>query len=111
MKELLEQYYNISGATVKKLNGYENVNYLVETGDESFILKTYGYDQGLLDYVLAESNVLVDLSGKDQMRYPRPISTIDGEKVKVVIHNEDKVIVRLLTFMSGTFLGDAFCMY
>ena len=66
----------------KKLNGYENENYLIKTVDNQYIFKKYPYSEDLKSLIKAENKVLLFLSKKYPYRFSNPIKTIDGLYVK-----------------------------
>ncbi len=103
MKEILSRYFGIEAAEVKRLAGYENINYLVKTPDSKYILKTYPYREDLFDLLIAETEVLEHLRSKGQ--YPKPIKTLTGESVKIIRDLGNRIIIRLLTFLEGDFFA------
>jgi ethanolamine-phosphate phospho-lyase len=103
MKEIILKYFGIEAAEIKKLAGYENINYLVKTSDSKYILKTYPFHDNLYDLLLAESEVLEKLQNAGH--YPRPVKTTTGASVKIIDHQENRIIIRLLTFLEGSFLA------
>jgi len=105
MKEILSQHFGIEALEVKKLAGYDNVNYLVKTADSKYIFKTYKYTGELYDLVHAETELLLNLDASDE--YPVPVKTIEGEHVTAIFINDQKTIIRLLTFLEGSFLADS----
>ena len=106
MKDILLKHFGIEALEIKKLAGYENVNYLVMTHDAKYIFKTYKPDEPLFDLVKAESEVLVSLTQQDNNLYPKPLKTIDGEYVQLIEVNGEKTIIRLLSFLEGNFLAE-----
>jgi len=107
MKIILLKQYGINAQEIRKLAGYENVNYLVKTSEARYIFKTYKFDEQLFDLVIAESEVLVHLSQANSNIYPRPIKTHDGVYVEVANIDGEKTIIRLLTFIDGGFLAES----
>ncbi len=106
MKDFLQKEFGFQVRTVKKLNGYDNINYLVQTDSADYILKTYGYDQELFDTLRTENELLNFLSWEGQNNFPKPIPLADREFVKLTEIDDRPTICRLLTFLDGTFLGD-----
>jgi 4-aminobutyrate aminotransferase-like enzyme/Ser/Thr protein kinase RdoA (MazF antagonist) len=103
MEEVLLKYFGIEASRIKKLAGYENVNYLVLSGNSKYILKTYPFSQRLYDLLLAESELLEKL--EDQHKYPVPLRTKSGTFLEAIENEGDRMIVRLLTFLEGEFLA------
>jgi len=106
MNKLLEAEFGFQNIEVKKLDGYDNTNYLVKTDDNKYIFKTYKYDEDLLDLVKAENETLLFLQNSDKNKYPKPIPFANGLYIKILDINGEKSICRMLTFLEGTFLGD-----
>ena len=55
MKTIVKDHYGILATRVEKLNGMDNANYLVATGTERYILKTYPFSKDTLSLVEAEN--------------------------------------------------------
>lgn len=106
MKNILLEHFGIEALEIRKLVGYENINYLVKTAEARFIFKTYKFNAILFDLVKAESDILVNLSRKKNNKYPLPIKLKDGEYIKVIDVDGQKIIIRLLTFLDGSFFAD-----
>lgn len=105
MKDLLKNEFGIDVANIKKLNGYENFNYLISTEKENFIFKTYTPNDDLIDLIEAENDALLFLNNQSK-RTPTPIPFLDGKYVKPLIVNGQELTCRLLSFLEGQFLGD-----
>ena len=107
MKDILLKHFGIETIEIKKLVGYENVNYMVKTHAAKYVFKTYNFDEQLFDVVKAESNVLAHLVQQAKQLFPKPIKCLDGEFVNVIDINGQKTIIRLLTFLEGQFFAEA----
>ena len=107
MDNLLQKEFGFNKIEIKKLNGYDNTNYLIKTGDNRYIFKTYKYNIELLSLVKAENEILLFLKKLDTTKYPKPIKFTDGSHIKIQNINGEKLICRMLTFLDGEFLGDA----
>ena len=105
MDRQIYKHFAISPVDVRRLNGYDNVNYLVTTEDEKFILKSYKPDPGTMALLEAESMVLLALQRENNNLYPRPVPFTDGSYLKIVEMEGERVIWRLLSFLEGDFLG------
>jgi 4-aminobutyrate aminotransferase-like enzyme/Ser/Thr protein kinase RdoA (MazF antagonist) len=90
---------------IKKLDGYDNRNYKLRSDDQSHILKTYPFSDERMALVEAENAALLHLKNGKQA-FPKPISFSDGSFTKVLEMEGEKRIIRLLSFLEGTFLGD-----
>ena len=106
MKEILLKHFGIDATEIKKLAGYENVNYRVTTNKSRFIFKTYTFDENLFDLVQAESEVLEHLRKAGSDQFPTPYKTLDGVFIKKVEIESKQVIIRLLSFLEGTFFTE-----
>jgi ethanolamine-phosphate phospho-lyase len=106
MHELLKVSFGFLSVEFKKLNGYDNVNYLVETDRGKYIFKTYPFTSETFDLVQAETEFLHALQKKFHGKIPGPISFEDGNYVKLIEFGGQKLIGRLLTFLEGEFMGD-----
>ena len=72
LKNLMISEFGLKNPIFKKINGYDNINYKVVCGDTSYILKTYTYDEELLNILISENEILLQLSEKFNI-YPKPI--------------------------------------
>lgn len=106
MKDILRKYYGIEATEIKKLVGYDNVNYQIKTQEGKYIFKTYKKNDDLYDLVKAESEVLVHLSGSANNQFPKPIKTHDGVFVSLATIEGEEVIMRLLSFLEGSFFSE-----
>lgn len=107
MKEFIVKEYEIKVTSIKKLDGYANVNYRITTKEEDFIFKTYKHSIQLEDIVKAENNALLFLADDFESTIPRPIAFKDLSYLKCIDEGKDNTIFRMLSFLDGTFLGDA----
>ncbi len=106
MERLLQNLFDLSISEIKKLDGYDNANYLLKAGDERYIFKTYPFDQELLEIIRAETAVLNKIQEGHSGEFPRPIPFENGEFVQVHSVKGSAQICRLLSFVDGQFLGD-----
>ena len=107
MNKLLLQYFGIEAQNIKKLAGYDNVNYLVTAKDAKYIFKTYVYDDLLFDIVKAESDVLLHLQKPGTSCFPKVIKTVEGKNAAVSELEGRKIIIRLLSYLEGQFFAEA----
>lgn len=106
MKKILSDLFGLNVITIVKLNGYDNANYKLTTGNASFIFKTYPNDPALFDLIRAEIDALLFLQKYNSENYPKPLPFKDGEYIKLVNLENELKICRLLSFQSGEFMGD-----
>ncbi|WP_339614262.1 aminotransferase class III-fold pyridoxal phosphate-dependent enzyme [uncultured Winogradskyella sp.] len=104
MLNTIKSWFNFEIVDLKKLNGYENINYLLKTDSAKFIFKTYEYSEAMLALIEAENTVLNALENPNT--FPKPIAFKDGSFLKIATINNSKTICRVLTFLEGDFLGD-----
>ena len=104
MNKIIKEIFNLEILELKKLDGYENENYLIITKNKKYIFKKYPYSPELATVIKGENEVLLFLS-KNNKKFPNPIKTIDGEYVKIHKINGQKFICRMLSFLEGEMLG------
>ncbi|WP_299885063.1 aminotransferase class III-fold pyridoxal phosphate-dependent enzyme [uncultured Lacinutrix sp.] len=104
MISIIKDWFPFDIVELKKLNGYDNVNYLLKTNNDKFIFKTYLFSEDILALVEAENSILNAFENNNT--FPQPIAFKDGSFLKIVDINNTKTICRLLTFLDGSFLGD-----
>jgi 4-aminobutyrate aminotransferase-like enzyme len=106
MEEWIKTRFDFHSLEIKRLNGYDNANYLLDTEKGKFIIKTYPYSLDTFDLVQAETDILLALQQKFKGRIPSPIPFTEGKYVDVVENIEKPQIIRLLSFLEGSFLGN-----
>lgn len=103
---LIEEEFGFKNPSLKKINGYENANYLVKVENDKYIFKSYQYCSDLLAVLKAENEVLLHLSEETHCAFPKPIAFSNKEYIKVATVNDVSVIYRLLSFIEGEFLAE-----
>lgn len=106
MLGLIKTYLNVEVHNFKKLNGYDNANYLIDTKEGKLIFKTYPYSEKTFDLLQAETDILHSLQHQFKSRIPNPVPFEDGLYVKLMEWDGQKLIGRLLTFLEGEFFGN-----
>lgn len=106
MLGLIKTYLNVEILNFKKLNGYDNANYLVETKEGKLIFKTYPYSEKTFDLLQTETDILHSLQHQFKGRVPHPVPFEDGLYVKLMEWDGQKLLGRLLTFLEGEFFGN-----
>ena len=101
MNRLLQTEFGFQEVEIKKLNGYDNANYLIKTNTAKYVLKTYCYNKELLALVEAENETLFLLQESDKNKFPKPIQFIDGSFVKTLEIDGVETICRMLSFIEG----------
>lgn len=95
MEQLLSRLFGIKADKITALDGYENKNYLVESGAQKWVFKDYPFDQSLLMFLQSESEFIGFLSDKGE--YPKMCLSVNGNYCEV----ENDRIYRLLTYVEG----------
>ncbi len=106
-KDLLQKHYGISGAVIKRLGGYENVNFKVTLGDNVYVLKQYTDERGLEERLEAEDEILKKLSELSGYSFPHPQDNVDGDQMTILEKDGEKTIIRLLSYIEGELYSDA----
>ena len=102
MEKLLIEEFGINPNEIIRINGYDNLNYLIKTNSKNYILKTYD-DLSLIDLIQAETKALLFLNND---LYPRHVSFLNVENVRIIKINGNSKICRLLSYLEGSFLGE-----
>jgi len=105
MDDLLKDYFGIHPLKIEKLNGYDNINYLVKTSKNSYILKTYS-NIDISPLLNAETKALIYLDSNKNFNSPKPIKLLNGGYVKKITWNNSEIIIRLLSYLEGAFIGE-----
>jgi Ser/Thr protein kinase RdoA (MazF antagonist) len=106
MDELIQEHFAIIPVEIKKLNGYDNANFLITTEHKKYILKAYHPDFETMELLKAENLILLTLQKKSKDIYPSPIPFTDGSYLKIIETDSKKYIWQLLSFLDGEFLGE-----
>ena len=106
MKEIIENEFGVSILEISKLNGYDNINYLVKTKENSFIFKTYPFTRSNFSLIEAENDALLFLQVDPNPLTPQPILFNDGTYVKNIEIEGEILTCRLLSFLKGKFLAE-----
>ncbi len=106
MNTLLKKEFGIDSVNIKKLDGYDNANYLIEAPSKKYIFKTYPYSESLFDLIELESQALLFLKTGQTETFPIPIPFANGAYVKVLELDGKTTICRMLSFIDGSFMGD-----
>ncbi|MBC8401334.1 MAG: aminotransferase class III-fold pyridoxal phosphate-dependent enzyme [Candidatus Marinimicrobia bacterium] len=107
MNKLLQKEFGFKQVEIKKLNGYDNLNYLVNTEAGKYIFKTYLKDTESLARIEAENEILIALQNPLNDKFPRPIQFTDGSFVKCIEIGGKATICRMLSYLKGQCLADA----
>lgn len=102
----IKRAFGFEPTQIKRLTGYDNVNYLIGHHTEKYVFKTYTWDEELFEILKAENEILTHLSEKGTCNFPIPIPLVGGEYLQKTTLNGDQAICRMLSFLEGAFLGD-----
>lgn len=102
VKKILDELYGWADVMVKPLVGYETLNYRIKVSDKYYVLKIQPYDDEAVAEVKGESIILDHISHLE-CEYPKAIPTISEKKIT---HWKEKYIVRVLSFLEGSFLAE-----
>lgn len=106
MEGILGAAFGLENVEIRKLNGYDNSNYLVKSTQGTYVFKTYLNDTETFHTVEAENVVLLHLQSFTKERFPKPIPFTDASYIKILDVNGNDQICRLLSFLDGSFLGE-----
>ena len=107
IRTLLKDEFGIDPIEVRQLDGYDNKNYKISTKNADFIFKTYQFTEEQFDLVKAENELLIHLKSIGQIGTPEPILFTDNSCEKVVKIEDRVLIIRMLSFLDGDFIGNA----
>ena len=103
IKEIVLTNFRVQPKKIKKLDGYANTNYLIESQSRKYILKEYIFEPELYDFLQTESQMLASLSKKIPGYFQQPVKTKNDEYLPIVKNN----IYRLITYVEGDLLANA----
>ncbi|MFC3881806.1 aminotransferase class III-fold pyridoxal phosphate-dependent enzyme [Algoriphagus namhaensis] len=106
--DFLIEEFEAESSRLEKLDGYANMNFSFLALGEKYILKTYPFEEQLFQLLKAETEILVHLSGKANDSYPVAIPFKDGSLIQTKELDGNKTIFRVLSYLPGDFMGDAF---
>ena len=107
MIKAISKAFGIVPLEIKKLNGYENENYLITAKDACFIFKSYPNNKKTQALLEAECEALLHLQKEGPLSTPIPVAFSCGSFVKTLQIEKKTKLCRVLTFLPGNFLGDA----
>ena len=91
MRTIIQIEFGFKNIEIKKLDGYDNTNYLIKTDSNKYIFKTYKYNDDFLELVKAENKTLLFLQETNNNKYPEPIPFTDGSYIKTLRSEERRV--------------------
>ena len=106
MNLILQTEFGFQDVEIKRLNGYDNANYLIKTNTAKYVFKTYRYNKKLLALVEAENETLLFLQESDKNIFPKPIQFTDSSFIKILKIDSEETICRMLSFLDGELMGN-----
>lgn len=101
MISMLKKYYGLQNVTLTALEGYDSVNFKVNTNKEHFVLKQYSHSAATLALLAAEDRAAMALGPIASLQFPKSIANLKQEPFTIV----DDHIYRLLPFIEGDFIA------
>lgn len=102
IKTILKDYYHIQESSCTSLEGYDSINYKVESKKGTYVLKQNSYSEEIFEQLEAENKILTKLTALKDYDFPATIPSVSNTFIIV----EENNIYRLLSFVEGQFLGD-----
>ena len=104
LKSHLANYFDLTAQKVEELNGYDNKNFWIQTEQGvQFIVKTYT-DTSLITLLEEESRILSQLQLTIDLPVPR--KSTNAQWVQRIDDAHFKGLIRVLTYVTGSFLAD-----
>lgn len=104
LKSYLANYFDLTALKVEELNGYDNKNFRIQTEKGvQFIVKTY-IDTSLKTLLEEESRILSQL--RLTIDLPVPRKSRNEQWIELVDDTHFKGLIRVLTYVAGSFLAD-----
>ncbi len=102
LQQAVEELFLLVPEDLKTLPGYDNKNYLLTAEGQQWIVKTYA-DTALKPLLEEESRLLEQLHL--ELNTPKPKKSKHHNAVETVDIQGQNVLIRVLTFVDGTFLA------
>lgn len=99
---VLQKNFEVESAKLTKLEGYDSVNYKIESDKGLFVLKRYDYSKENIELLHAENEIIKSLSVVKKQDFPSVFPSTDNQSLII----EGEYIYRLLGYVQGDFLGD-----
>lgn len=99
---VLQKHFDIYNPSIVGMEGYESRNFKIKHGEQLFVLKLYDATPANKAIIDGESNIQIELQDLSKYDFPFPLKTVSG----MYWVEENGMIFRLLTFVTGEFLGN-----
>ena len=101
--QLLQTHYGING-TIKVLEGYDELNFLVNADDQKKYIVKIANASHVFSFVEAQVKILTHLSNTSIANYFQyPILNTDGAAITYFEKENTSYCIRVLSFLEGTF--------
>lgn len=107
MEQILFRYYGLTNVSHQSMEGYISLNFRVKSDQGKYVLKIYEHTEKEKAEILAETNLIQQISHLDEQNISKPIRNNLGELITIVSADNGKKIYRLLSYVEGTFLAEA----
>jgi len=104
MEQSLFNHYQLTNCSLKTMEGYISENYLVTSDQGKYVLKVYEYSAQIEAEITAETEFVNRLTHLSDNQVSQPLRNINDE---LITRTADNKILRLLSFVEGTFLANA----
>lgn len=104
MEQTLFDHYQLTNCSLKTMEGYISENYLVTSDQGRHVLKVYDYSPQVEAEIMAETAFVNCLTHLDTRQVSQPTRNVNND---LVTKTKDGKILRLISFVEGTFLAEA----
>jgi 4-aminobutyrate aminotransferase-like enzyme/Ser/Thr protein kinase RdoA (MazF antagonist) len=102
IRDLVQKHFGLKPTTVQLLEGYQDRTFRLKCKTTDYILKVYTLKPLLASWLKDENRFLKHLEDAVNSDFPKPVATLQGD---VMIQYEN-YLIRVLSFVPGTFLGE-----
>lgn len=107
IKDLIHTHYAMDVYAIKKINGYEDHNFLIEDASGGKFIAKLTPNPDNLAFLEAQLEVMDFLRAMDKEIKIQEVLPNLNDKHLTVVHADDKTFyLRVLSFLDGTFIGD-----
>ncbi|MGZ0718514.1 aminotransferase [Pseudomonas palleroniana] len=102
--QLLKQHYGLDGS-LQSLGSQQDANYKIDSERGRFVLKISRGDYAAIE-LQAQHAALKDLQGREHVRVPKVIQSLQGDELLTVNLDDQTLHLRLLEYIDGRPLTD-----
>jgi 4-aminobutyrate aminotransferase-like enzyme/Ser/Thr protein kinase RdoA (MazF antagonist) len=99
---ILNEHYSLKEVKMSTLEGYDSINYKIESKDGVFVLKQTAFSEEINKLLDAENKILKKANTLENYDISKVINTDEGQPKVIVEEN----MYRLLSYVEGAFLAD-----